>query len=231
MISQGFFVGWEGRLPPGHRPALIGAVWIAVALLMLGLATGRGTEGGQIDWVAGEKTLVGVATGRPYPLLLLENGHSVLLLGVGKTGVDLPAGMEGRRVEVRGLGFKRGNLDALEVHGDWRLVGDGVVPARERLGRWRISGEICDGKCASGGMRPGDGIAHRACASLCLIGRQPPVFVSTAPVEGERFMVLGARDGGVLREDLLRWVGVRVRLEGLLERRGDVLVFLVDAPR
>ncbi len=77
-------------------------------------------------------------------------------------------------------------------------------------------------------MRPGNGLAHKACANLCLSGQVPPVFVAVTPVEGGGFMLLGDRGGGPLPEAVKDFVGMRVALEGTLERRGDLLVFLVD---
>jgi hypothetical protein len=96
------------------------------------------------------------------------------------------------------------------------------------LGRWAMVGEICDGKCAAGVMRPGTGIAHRACARLCLAGDIPPVFVTVQPAEGSSFFLLAGPDGGPMPAGLQRLVGLRVRLEGALERRGDLLVFSAD---
>jgi hypothetical protein len=112
-----------------------------------------------------------------------------------------------------------------------RVDGQSALPQPIPLGRWRITGEICDGKCYAGSMRPGAGIAHRACANFCLIGGVPPVFVSTAPVEGTSFMLLADAAGGPLPDKLYNLVALRVQLEGDLERRGDLLVFKVDLSR
>ncbi len=77
-------------------------------------------------------------------------------------------------------------------------------------------------------MRPGSGLAHKACASLCLIGGIPPVFVSTGPVEGSSFFLLAGPGGTAMPDALRRLVAVRVRLDGEVERRGDLLVFHAD---
>ena len=77
-------------------------------------------------------------------------------------------------------------------------------------------------------MRPGTGLAHRACANLCLVGGVPPVFVSSAPVEGEEFLLIGGPDGGPLPEALLDVTALYISVEGRVERRGDLLVFLID---
>ena len=77
-------------------------------------------------------------------------------------------------------------------------------------------------------MLAGTGLAHRACATLCLSGELPAVFVSAAPVLGHSFMLLGGPDGGPLPEDMRRFIALRVSMEGRLERRGGMLVFLAE---
>ena len=95
---------------------------------------------------------------------------------------------------------------------------------------WQLSceqprcGYYCDGKCWNGAMRPGNGIAHKACANLCLIGGLPAVLVTTTPVAGSTFLLLADADGGPMPESLRPMVGLRISLDGSVERRGDLLV-------
>ena len=69
-----------------------------------------------------------------------------------------------------------------------------VPEAPVSLGRRRMVGEICDGKCFIGIMRYGSGLAHKACASLCLRGSLAPVFVSYGTNRGQ-FLFLARRSG------------------------------------
>lgn len=216
---------------------------IALGLLTLGLlaplALGRATDDpGAGDW-AGDVELRGTLTALPYPLLRLPpdathpDGHTVLLSAAGKAQVS--TALAGRAVAAAGVLLKRGDLQMMVVNDPARLSAfDQNLPAPAAaipLGRWAIVGEICDGKCASGAMRPGTGIAHRACASLCFAGDIPPVFVSVQPAEGTSFFLLADADGGPMPAALRLLVGLRLRLEGALERRGDLLVFRVDPAR
>ena len=234
--QEDFFVGWSGRLPRRHahvQRALFASVFLVFLLLALVLARATDDPGtGVVDWDGGEKTLRGIATTQPYPLLHLADGHSLMMSGPTQVGPDLDPALDGKMVEATGVMMKRGTLDMLQtgapLHG---VEGAASVQAPVPLGRWRITGEICDGKCYSGAMRPGAGIAHRACANFCLIGGVPPVFVSTAPVEGSSFMLLGNAAGGPLPDKLFDLAALRVQLEGDLERRGDLLVFKVDLSR
>lgn len=232
-----FFIGWQNRLPPALRlPMIAAALALLLLALLIPLALGRATDDpGAGDW-AGDAELRGTLTLRPYPLLRLPPdaahpaGHTLLLSAFGKAQVS--PDLADRRVVAAGTLLKRGDLDMLVVNDPSRLrAGAADLPAPTGavpLGRWRIVGEICDGKCASGAMRPGTGIAHRACARLCFAGDIPPVLVSVQPAEGASFFLLAGPDGGALPEPVLRLVGLRVQLDGTLERRGDLLVFAVD---
>ncbi|MDR3471174.1 MAG: hypothetical protein P4M09_05745 [Devosia sp.] len=235
MKDDAFFVGWAPRAPVGLRgflASLVVAVLGTAALLAL-LLSARIDDpgGGQFDWAAGEQTLHGLLTASPYPLLQLPDGHTVLLAGEGKTGPDFDPALAGRMVAASGIMLHRGTIEMLMVGDDPGLhaaAGGQAPPPPVALGRWRLVGEICDGKCWIGAMRPGSGIAHRACASLCLIGGLPPVLVTVAPVAGSSFLLLAGPDGGPMPEALRRLVGLRIRLDGTIERRGDVLVLCAD---
>ena len=231
--GRDFFVGWIGKLPPGHA-GLLRAILVAVLIGLPALAgvlarANDDTGAGGFDWDAGAQTLHGTVTASPYPLLHLPGGHTLMLSGVGKSGVMLDPGLDGRDVEATGFLIKRGTLDMLQVEGMHAVTGDaGAVAPPVPLGTWRLTGEICDGKCYTGAMRPGSGLSHRACANLCLIGGVPPVLVTTAPVEGSSFLLLADPTGAALPDSVRDLVALRIRLDGTLERRGDLLVFRTD---
>ncbi|HBM88777.1 MAG TPA: hypothetical protein DD437_09550 [Rhodobiaceae bacterium] len=191
------------------------------------------------------KTFTGILETAPYPLVRVApnetypEGHTLLLAGQGKRGVQATAAaLAGKVVDVGGVLLKRGTIDMLQVGRRVPLqasVDRLSDDAREAidlsvtdLGTWRLTGEICDGKCYVGAMRPGTGIAHKACANLCLNGGVPAVFVSTAPVEGTEFFLLSDQNGNPIDKELQRFVAARVQVDGQIERRGDLMVFKVD---
>jgi hypothetical protein len=235
-----FFIGWSSTVPTGLRGflAMVSVVVLcAAAVIGLALSATIDDPGGG-DWAAGDQTLRGTITSLPYPLLHLPPtgrhpaGHAVLLAGIGKNGAEVDPALAGQVVEATGAMLKRGSIDMMQVGEDPGLrtaAGEGVVPASVQLGRWRLVGEICDGKCWTGAMRPGNGIAHKACANLCLIGGLPPVLVTTAPVAGSTFLLLADADGGPMPDRLRPLVGLRISLDGAVERRGDLLVLRVAA--
>ena len=159
-----------------------------------------------------------------------------MLSAGNKSGVMTRAApLEGKLTTVSGVLLERGSLDMLQLRGGSRGISAAEdQPAApdvspEPLGRWKLAGEICDGKCLAGAMRPGRGLAHKACANLCLIGGVPPVFVTTQPVEGQEFLLITGPDGTELPKDAYHYVAQFVSLEGEITRRGDMLVIAIDA--
>ncbi|MCA8883528.1 MAG: hypothetical protein KDA50_07250 [Rhodobacteraceae bacterium] len=187
----------------------------------------------------GRASAVGVLQAAPYPVVhVLESdtfapGTAVLLSGLGKRGVqDRAEALDGAVVEIAGARMARGDIQGLQLRngGDGLRAADGAgaLPEPVDLGRWRLSGEICDGKCLTGAMRPGRGLAHKACANLCLIGGVPPVFVTTDKVDGTEFFLLADADGGPVTDAILDHTATLVEAEGRLERHGGLHVFRLD---
>lgn len=241
--DEPFFVGYLPAPDPLRRFLLGAGIGSVVAFAAGGALIGAtqddpGDAAFRFDY--GRQTVTGVLELKPYPLLhvtkgseQIKVGHTLMLSAGGKRGLMGRAGkLDGMLVTASGILLQRGDLDMLQVRGGKQGLaaaeGDAPSPSRESLGRWRLAGEICDGKCLAGAMRPGTGLAHKACANLCLIGGIPPVFVSTQPVEGSEFLLIGGPDGGELPGAAYDRVGQFISVEGKLERRGDLLVLLMD---
>lgn len=243
-----FFVGYINRLP-----APLGWFLAAVSALLIGgmaglaLAIGSTIDDpgdGRFDWGSGRQEVTGVMQALPYPVLRLppdaENPEPrvMLLSGQGKRGVQGRADpLDGERVIAGGVLLKRGTIDMLQIGGNPSLAALEDVPADLAayepaapvdLGRWRLTGEICDGKCYQGAMRPGRGLSHKACANLCLIGGAPPVFVSAGAVEGNVFFLMADKNGRPLDDRLHDYVALMVSVEGRIERIDNLMIFKVD---
>jgi hypothetical protein len=245
---EAFFIGWSNRLAPSLRDFLV----LVTAILVGGLLAlsallastitdpGRGLfDTGALPEPPRDVTLTGTLVSTPHPMLMLPadaahpEPHGVLLSGDGKHGATLDRlALQGRQVEAKGTLFKRGALDMLVIYEPPRPIGDAVRSGGAleavKLGRWRVVGEICDGKCAAGAMVPGTGLAHKACANLCLLGKVPPVFVSTKPLLGHEMLVLADTDGKEPGDRIRDLVATRIVVEGDVERHGDVLVLRAD---
>lgn len=244
---DGFFIGYVNGVPRGGRGLIFWAGFlflVAMGLSAFVISYTQPDPGpGRFDFTY--RSFTGILETGPYPLVRIApnetypEGHTLLLSGQGKQGVHAKAEtLEGALVDVGGVLLRRGNIDMLQVGGrvGLRASVDGLSADHLSqidqtvvdLGLWRLTGEICDGKCYTGAMRPGTGIAHKACANLCLTGGVPPVFVSTYPVEGSEFLLLAGPQGGPLGEAVKSWVAARVQIDGRIVRRGDLLVFQVD---
>lgn len=233
-----FFVGYLPAASDTKRfaAALVAAILAGGALLALAL--GQTPTKVDASSYGDELSIAGVVLARPYPLIVAPAdarhplGRTMMLGGEGKHGAqDFGAGLDGRGAAANGVVVQRGDLDMLLIGGRDQLMSapslTRTVDAVSR-GRWRISGEICDGKCASGAMRPGTGLAHKACAILCVSGGLPPILVSTAPVEGRNFLLLADAGGGPAPATIADLIGLPVTLEGEVEMVGDLPIFRVD---
>jgi hypothetical protein len=238
-----FFVGYLGV--PGKLRSFLVAVGgvLVIGFFAAGWVIGATQDDpgpGAFRFDFGRQTVTGTLELRPYPVLhVIEGtehiapGSALMLSGGGKRGaIDRAEPLAGQLVTASGVVLARGDLDMLQLRGGAdglsAAEGDAAPVEAEPLGRWRLAGEICDGKCLAGAMRPGTGLAHKACANLCLSGGVPPVFVSSQPVEGSAFLLIAGPDGGLLPEALYDAVGLYIGVEADIERRGDLLVMTID---
>lgn len=239
-----FYVGYGKRLPDTLRVflpvcALLLVITFAAAGLALGVSQTHPGESG-FRWDLGQQTLIGVLELEPAPIVharpndRFQLGHTMMLTGQGKVGVQAAAAkLAGRLVEVKGFVTQRGALDmlvvdTLEAADGAASQGNAALPPVEDLGRWRMTGEICDGKCAAGAMRPGRGIAHKACANLCIDGGAPPVFVANGSVAGKSFFLMADEAGRPLAGRLGDVTAGPVEIEARVQARGDLLIVLID---
>ncbi len=240
--STPFFIGFL-PVPDGLRGFLMVAcagLVIAFTALAYMIGTTQADPGpAQFRFDLGAQTLTGTMTALPYPVLHVTNGtetvaagRSILLSANGKNGVQSRI-EDGAVVTASGPLLQRGTLDMMQVRGGRRGIKaepdvTAIEVVSESLGRWQMAGEICDGKCLTGAMRPGRGIAHRACANLCISGGVPPVFVSAQPVEGEEFFLVGDSDGNPIGPDLTEFTALYIQVEGEVRKLGDMHMFLMD---
>jgi len=241
-MKDDFYIGWAGARAPAQRRFLA----LCAGLLVAGFA-GAGLllsariddpSAGLFELPAGQAapapgvgdyvSVEGAFQRHPYPMLHAK-GETVLLSGDGKRGADIAGDIaEGQSLAIDGVLLRRGTIAMLLVDKPPVVAGNAGLPEAVALGRFRIKGEICDGKCYPGAMSPGGGLSHRACAILCMAGDVPMVFVAAAPILGQEFLVLAGPDGKAPPLALKHFVGIRVALEGEVERRGNALVFKID---
>ena len=225
-----FFIGWSARSglrALGFLSPIVVALLTCFGALAFALAVVSDDPGG--GEVIGEMRIEGTLIADPYPMIVTDAGHTILLSGGGKSGIqDEARPLDGKRVKAFGGHARRGDRDMLLVYELSAASGEGRAPTREPLGSWRLTGEICDGKCVLGVMRPGNKPVHKACANVCFIGGVPPVFVATTPVAGTRYLLMGGPDNRALPDAARDHMAALRRMDGTLERIGDAIVFRAD---
>jgi hypothetical protein len=229
-----FYVGWSGRTVT----PLLGFLTLILVTLIAGFGALAFSLGVTVDDpgggdFSGDKDITGVLLADPYPMIVTDKDqHTIVLSGGGKRGVQAEARpLDGKHVRATGAGVKRGDRDLLLVDDLRPAPGEAAMPVRESLGTWRLTGEICDGKCSLGVMHPGNKVAHKACANVCLLGGVPPVFITTTPVLGTQYVLMGDPRNQALPDAFRDYVAVTTRMDGTLERIGDALVFRTDVTR
>ena len=239
--QEAFFIGYTNNVAPAlARFLAIAGLAIVMMAALLGFILSRQISDPGFA-VAGVRHIdvAGILEVVPYPILRVPEGggnkaRTYLLAGEGKYGVETQiSGKIGQAVTVSGYVLKRGTLDMIVVDDRTGIstptTGAPIVAAEPvSLGRWRLTGEICDGKCYAGAMSPGNGLAHKACANLCLIGGVPPVFVSTASVGGSEYFLLIDEQSGTSSRRFSDAVGRLVSLEGEILRADNFFIFKSD---
>lgn len=250
-----FYVGYL-RTP--RRIAVL-IWWFVPTLILAVLGLGWYVSGSQNDpgdgvWHDESETFVGQFGATPYPHVRLPTNRpdrpieTILLVSEGKHGAGARTrSLAGKIVRVRGTLLERDGVRLLELAGDESVTPGGTLSsadaarlARTEAGKRHASpqritlrGEIIDPKCYSGAMKPGEGKAHKECATLCIAGGIPPMFV-TVDGAGKRVYFLltdragRALDGDVLRERVLPFVADAVEITGELEVRDDLTLFRID---
>jgi hypothetical protein len=242
-----FYVGYL-PMPRAYRrflrvvlPLVLWAVMFAgFAILWPQRAPGSGA------WETGEPiTRVGVLIAEPYPMLVTGEGRDqrvTLLTEMGKRGArERALAFAGERVRIEGFRIHRDGREIVElVPGpDAITQTDGPAPgeaidfgamteaaAREQV---LLRGEILDSKCYLGAMRPGDGLAHRACAMLCIRGGIPAMLYSVRADGSRAYHLLLSAQGGPIDARFIERAGVPVVVRGRAARIGDLDVMFVDA--
>ena len=246
-MADEFYVGYLS-LPKAYRRFLL----VLLPLLVIGaivaavLMTSQQNDPGDGSWDLSEPIeQTGILTTAPYPMLIVDGRDGgpprrILLVTMGKIGGDgfgLPD--DARAATVTGYPIGRDETLLLTVEDAERdiHVHEAVAfsDASASLGQVSLVGEIIDPKCYFGAMKPGEGKVHKACATLCIRGGIPPMFLTRDGEGNGRYYLLVDEDGRGLEGDaldaLLPFVSDLVRIEGAIERHDNFLVFKIDPTR
>jgi len=246
--DEPFYVGYL-KMPPAIRRFVL--PWaVANMVLAIGLAvllSQQHREPGDGSWDTGKAvTLNGWLDTDPYPVLKTVD-KSYVLVEQGKRGVGArldAVSLADGWVSVTGYVIERDGRRVLELDASSEspiqpsvqrpVVGgihddafDPQAPA-EDLGTHTLRGEIVDPKCYLGVMRPGDGKTHKTCATLCIRGGIPPMFVVRDKQGRTAAYLLTDARGGPLPVSYYPYIADPIELTGDVAREGDLLILHAD---
>lgn len=239
-----FYVGYL-PLPPAIRrfllPWLVGNLVLAVGIAAL-IANQQRDPGDGIWDTAQAKSFEGLLVVDPYPRLIVFNeatpssSNTIIPIEQGKIGSqDRLVPHTGKLVRLTGFTIQRHGNTLLELlpgdEGLDVLASDmtyevDVVPTD--LGRHTLVGEIVDPKCYLGVMKPGDGKPHKVCATLCITGGIPPMFLVRDSAGHSTAYLLTDQSSSPLPEPYYGYIADPVKLSGSVLRQDGLLIFRAD---
>jgi hypothetical protein len=240
-----FFIGYlptPTQLARFLRAAVGALVLVAVGAAVV-IAFGQRDPGDGTWELNDPHVIVGTVCASPVPVLLTRGASgsvaSKLLVSEGKIGAGgRVAGFDGKVVKLHGTDITRGGLSIFEIaDAEDAIAATDAAPAISpppliEPAPTTPTGEIIDPKCHAGAMKPGDGKAHKACATLCILGGIPPMFLDES---GKRYVLLdsqgSALTGGSL-DAILPFVADHVQIDAaVVQRQGEFTFLRIDPAR
>ncbi len=186
-----------------------------------------------------QRDFQGTLIAEPYPTLIVrrpgqagpnEAVSAYLLVAPGKHGADtLIRSSTGKHVTLHGQLIYREGHTMIEIEpGSIRVAESLPATAMQTrdLGPLTLTGEIVDSKCYLGVMNPGSGKVHRDCASRCLSGSIPPLFIEQK--SGKQFLLVGREGKAIGYESIKAFIAEPLNLTGEVFQRGDVQLLEIE---
>ena len=255
--DQDFYIGYSRKAPEKWKSFLtVLVLLIVLGALSIALLNHFFREPHHAG-VSGSKVvkLKGVLIAKPYPMLLVERVFDkasskarsakkaivrYYVTPPGKKGLGKAAqkwhrkyvSMKGKLIYREDQTMIVAHTSTIEVIKNQDKKQDILKKSyTEKIGRFTLRGEIVDSKCFLGQMKPGSGKPHRACATLCIRGGLPPLFVvSSSKIKFNRtFLVLVSRSNRPVNQAVLNVVAEPVEITGDVIKK-DNLYFLKAEP-
>ncbi|MEP7337204.1 MAG: hypothetical protein ABI977_05620 [Acidobacteriota bacterium] len=237
--QEEFYVGYLPKAPGGIggivRRAVV-VLGIVTVVVVVALVTGQHRFAASFFEFGNVREFEGVAREWPNPMLVAQAG-TYALVAEGKHGAEaMVARLDGKAVKLRGTLIHRDATEMIEVvAGSVQAAPQNVAPptssqalGSEDLGWQTLAGEIVDSKCYLGVMNPGHTKPHRECASLCIRGGIPPLFVIKDADGRDVHLWLVSEKGEPVNQQVLEFVAEPIEITGQIKRQGDQLYFYAN---
>jgi hypothetical protein len=238
-----FFIHYR-PLPPGHRRFL---GWFLPMIAAFMVCLGMAVPALQNQYGAGSrqpiKQLSGLLLDGPGGAQLLiprpgnTQGHAaysrILLAGPGKTSPpESVMRYEGQWVRLKGSLYSHGPLNVMNTRQAQQIPQPPELPTPDLMGRplgaFELVGEIVDGKCFSGVMKPGAGKTHMGCAIRCISGGVPAVFHVRNATGDVLDLALVDQEGQPVNSQVLNIVAQPIAIKGEVFQYDDLMVIKAD---
>jgi len=245
MSEDDFYIGYLPKSPDSQgrftrRAVVVLALLVIVIVLMMTLGQHKLPAASfEFDHI---QKFQGTIDASPYPTLVVARPGMAAAGGDPSRYLLVAPGKHGADDLVREFAEKSVSLDAKLIYRDGHamleVMPGSVTPSAAPdspaspdvdLGNVSLVGEIVDSKCYSGVMNPGSGKVHRDCATRCISGGIPPLFLAKNADGNAEIYELAGSDGRAMGKEVLAMVAEPVTIEGRLVRRGSSLLLYADA--
>ncbi|NER78693.1 MAG: hypothetical protein F6K42_03765 [Leptolyngbya sp. SIO1D8] len=192
--------------------------------------------------IQGGTELEGLLVAEPVPHLVVPRPGDVesnvpfsryILSGTGKTAPNAAVLQQlGQWVKLRGVVISRNQLSVIAARSAEPIDPPDTVTITPStgtsLGEYSLTGEILDGKCYPGIMKPGQGKTHRACAIRCISGGVPAVFRVQNTRNDVMYFLLADGQGQAVNDRILDLVGDPIQIIGEVIQYDDMFVLQAE---
>lgn len=237
-----FFVHYL-PLPPELRAFVVWLVFgLSVLTLILSIAVPALQDQFGPGWRQPTREISGLLLDGPgAPQLLIprpegagDSAYSRILLASTRKLAPPAAVLDkaGQWVTLRGALFSNGSLTLMNSNRatvlDAPLSTQPVPTDPTALGTFTLKGEIIDGKCFSGVMKPGAGKTHLGCAVRCISGGVPALFHTRNARGQELDLLLVDEKGDAVNDRVLDRVALPLEISGEVLQLNDLLLLRAD---
>ena len=233
-----FYINYAS-VPPSYRRFLLRFIPLLVAgVVLFALFLPGLHDQFNAGKIQDTQDLEGLLVADPVPHIVVPRPGNVssnvpfsryVLSGTGKTDPKASV-LEhlGKWVKLNGIVVSRNHLSVIAARSAEPIEPPANVTitpdAGTSLGPYSLTGEIVDGKCYPGVMKPGQSKTHRGCAIRCISGGVPAVFRVQNNRNDVMYFLLADEQGKAVNDRILDLVADPIQISGEVIQYDDMFV-------